>query len=71
MKIDRIDIKQGEVVVNDRLFKLSPNLQVYSASGILVPPSSLRKGMAIKFNDAKQENLSYPVVSAIWILPAK
>ncbi len=70
MKIDRIDIKEGEIVVNDRLFKLSPNLRVYSANGMLVPPSSLRKGMGIMFNDAKG-NLSYPAVSEIRITAAK
>ena len=69
-KIERLDLKAGELVIDDTLFKLSANVTVYTSGGFQTTANSLRKGMRVAFNVAEDGN-GARFVSAIWILPKK
>ncbi len=69
-RITRLDLKTGELVVGDTLFKLSNQVAVYDARGLRTTTTSLKKGLRIAFNIASDSRGS-STISAIWILPAK
>lgn len=49
-KIDRVDIKEGIIVVDDRLYKLSPYIRVYTPTGSTGTLDMLKKAIKIGFN---------------------
>ncbi len=49
-KIDRVDLKEGIIVVDDRLYKLSSNTRVYTPTGLIGAPDMLKKNTKIGFN---------------------
>jgi hypothetical protein len=68
-KIERLDLKAGELVIDDTLFKLSTSVAVYTDRGFQTTADSLRKGMRVAFNVAEDGGARF--VSAIWILSKK
>jgi hypothetical protein len=67
-KIDRVDIKEGVIVVDDRLYKLSPTVRVYMSSGSTASPGMLRNDMRIGFNVSGQDSR---VVAEVLIILSK
>lgn len=57
--IDRIDIRAGEIVINDTLYELASNVSLHSGGA----SSSLKNGMRIGFNTNAQRQ-----VTDIWQL---
>ncbi|MFQ5545294.1 MAG: hypothetical protein ACE5FE_04865 [Acidiferrobacterales bacterium] len=69
-RITRLDLKTGELVVGDTLFKLANQVAVYDARGLPTSTKSLKKGLHIAFNIVR-DTLGSSYISAIWILPAQ
>ncbi len=69
-RITRLDLKTSELVVGDTLFKLANRVAVYDARGLPTTTSSLKKGLRIAFNIAR-DPIGASYISAIWILPAQ
>ena len=69
-RITRLNLKTGELVVGDSLFKLSHQVAVYDARGSRTTTNSLKKGLRIAFNTVRDPS-GASLISAIWILPAK
>lgn len=65
--IDRIDVGEGQIVIQDNLLLLSPGTAVHSPSRQFVLPRELRKDMKIGYELRK--NGDKRVVTEIWILP--
>lgn len=65
--VDRIDIKRGEIVINDMFWSLSMNVKVHSLTTEFSSIQTLRLGMNIGFsmNTVNGKNQ----VAEIWILP--
>lgn len=51
-KIESVDVKRGEIVLNGRSYRLPPDARVYGPSGGLVSHEALRKGIFVEFNTA-------------------
>jgi hypothetical protein len=51
-KIDRVDIKRGEIIIGDSYFVLPISVRVYALNGAPASASSLRKGMTIGYSTA-------------------
>jgi hypothetical protein len=69
-KIERLDLKAGELVIDDTLFRLSNSVAVYTYRGFQTTADSLRRGMRVAFNVA-EDGSGARFVSAIWILSKK
>ncbi|MFQ5760414.1 MAG: hypothetical protein ACE5HM_05505 [Acidiferrobacterales bacterium] len=50
--IDRVDIKSGEIVIDDSYFVLPTSVRVYALNGTPASASSLTKGMTIGYGTA-------------------
>lgn len=68
-RITRLDLKKSELVVGDSLFKLANQVTVYGPRGRPTTIKSLKKGLRIAFNTAR-DGVGASYISAIWILPA-
>lgn len=65
--IDRIDIKRGEIVVNDMPWRLSMNAKVHSLITEFSSIQTLRRGMKVGF---EMSSINGKIqVAEIWILP--
>ncbi len=51
-KIDRVDMKTGEIIIDDSYFVLPLSVRVYTLNGAPASASSLRKGMTIGYGTA-------------------
>lgn len=69
-KIERLDWKAGELVIDDTLFKVSTSVPVYTYRGFQTTADALRRGMRVAFNVAEDDS-GARFVSAIWILSKK
>lgn len=65
--IDRINIKSGEIVVNDNLARLSNNAKVHNLNTEFSTVQTLRKGMKIGFVMNSINGKRF--VTEIWVLP--
>ncbi len=65
--IDRIDIKRGEIGINDSLFKISNNVKVHNLNTEFSTVQTLRARMKIGFLVISINGK--PLVSEIWVLP--
>ncbi len=52
-KIDRVDIKSGEIIIEDSYFVLPTSVRVYALNGAPASASSLTKGMTIGYRTAE------------------
>ena len=67
-KIDSINLKKGEIVVNDELFLLSKNARVYTIGGTPGLLNMLKQGARIAFNTTQQGNRGYLTVIEILMI---
>lgn len=65
--IDRVDVGEGQIVIQDTLLLLSPGTAVHSPSRQFALPRELRKGMKIGYDLRKKDGKT--TVTEIWILP--
>ncbi len=65
--IDRIDIKRGELVVNDIHWMLSMNTKVHSLNTEFSSLRTLRSGMKVSIDTRSMNGKAQ--VTEIWILP--
>ena len=49
-EIDRVDMKTGEIVIDDSYFVLPSNVKVYALNGAPASVKSLKRGMRIGFS---------------------
>ncbi len=65
--INRIDIKRGEIVLNDSLLKISNNAKVHNLNTEFSTVQTLRSRMNIGFSVTSINGK--PLVTEIWVLP--
>ena len=69
-KIDRVDIKSGEIIIEDSYFVLPTSVRIYALNGAPASASSLTKGMTIGYSTA-QDASGQSAVTNIVILSGK
>ena len=66
--IDRVDIKTGEIVIEDSYFVLPSSVRVYALNGAPISAKALKKGMDIGYS-ATPNGSGQSAVTNIVILP--
>ena len=67
-RVDHVNIKTGEIVIEDSYFLLASSVKIYTFSGKPASLKSLKKGMDIGYNTKRAGN-GQSAVTNIVILP--
>lgn len=70
-RIERVDLKHHELVIDDSARKLASDIKIYAANGDTIALESLKRGMNIAFNIAMDQETHAPIVTEIVILPSE
>lgn len=65
-RVDAVYLDKGQIVLDDRVFRLNASTRVYRAGGTAGAPTELRKGMRVDVR--AQHNAPQPLVTHIRIL---
>ncbi len=69
-KIEQLNLQSHELIIDDKAFKLTDRVEVYTHRGFQTTADSLKKGMRVAF-DIKKDTNSPPYLTRIWILSKK
>ncbi|MEE9596820.1 MAG: hypothetical protein V3V96_08580 [Acidiferrobacterales bacterium] len=69
-KIEQLNLQSHELIIDDKAFKLTGRVEVYTHRGFQTTSDSLKKGMRVAF-DIKKDTSGSPTLTTIWILPKK
>jgi uncharacterized protein (AIM24 family) len=69
-KIEQLNLQNHELVIDDKAFKLTGRVEVYTHRGFQTTADSLEKGMRVAF-DTKEDPSGSPYLTTIWILSKK
>ena len=68
-EVDRVDLKNGLIVIGDIQFRLTSATRVYTPTGSSGTLQQLRKGMKVQVNTVEPMGSGSPVISEIRIVP--
>lgn len=66
-KIKQLDLQSHELIIDDKAFRLTDEVEVYTHRGFQTTADSLKRGMRVAF-DIKQDTSGSPYLATIWIL---
>ncbi len=69
-KIEQLNLQSHELIIDDKAFKLTGRVEVYTHRGFQTTSHSLKTGMRVAF-DIKEDTSGSPTLTTIWILPKK
>jgi uncharacterized protein (AIM24 family) len=69
-KIEQLNLQSHELIIDDKAFKLTDRVEVYTHRGFQTTADSLKKGMQVAF-DIEKDTSGSPYLATIWILPKK
>ena len=69
-KIEQLNLPSHGLIIDDKAFKLTGQVEVYTHRGFQTTTASLKKGMRVAF-DIKEDTSGLPTLKTIWILSKK
>ena len=69
-KIEQLNLQSHELIIDDKAFKLTDRVEVYTHRGFQTTADSLKKGMRVAFH-VKKDSSGSPTLTTIWILSKK
>ena len=69
-KIEQLNLEDRELIIDDKAFELTDEVEVYTHRGFQTTADVLKKGMRVAF-DIKEDTSGSPYLTTIWILSKK
>ena len=69
-KIERLNVQSHELIIDDKAFKLTGQVEVYTHRGFQTTADALKKGMRVAF-DIEKDTSGSTTLTTIWILSKK
>ena len=69
-KIEQLNLQSHELIIDNKAFKLTDRVEVYTHRGFHTTAGSLKKGMRVTF-DTKEDTSGSAHLTTIWIMSKK